>query len=69
MKREIKKLLKDIDEDRKQGRIISLHNCGVRDSLWLKLFGTGGCSHYPYLSDKDKIQDLKDYLEGGTNNV
>ena len=50
--------LKQILKDRQKGYVMSHHHAMLVQSQWLKLFGTGGCSHYPYTSEGDMVKDL-----------
>ena len=59
MKAKIKRLLKAIDTDRARGLVPTDHDIAMAQAYWLKLFGSGGCSHYPYLTWSDMVKDLR----------
>ena len=55
-KKDVRKLLREIKKD---GYIIHLARI---QSAWIDLFGTPGCSHYPYTTLKDQLEDLEEYV-------
>ena len=58
----MRKLLYQILKDRKAGLIMSQHQAMMVQGTWLKLFGTGGCDCYPYVSEIDMLNDLLEYF-------
>ena len=58
----MRKLLYQILKDRDNGLIMSTHQIAMVQGTWLKLFGTGGCDCYPYISEADMINDLLEHF-------
>ena len=42
---------------------MSQHQAMMVQGTWLKLFGTGGCDCYPYVSEIDMLNDLLEYFD------
>ncbi len=60
MKSKIKKILDSIARDREKGLVPLDHDIAMVQVHWLKIFGSPGISHYPYLNLNDMISDLKE---------
>jgi len=54
----MKKLLKQVVVDRKEGLVLDQHQIMMIKSDWLRLYGTGGCDHYPYINEQEMTNDL-----------
>ena len=63
MKAKIKRLLKSIARDRSLGLAISHQNSVQVQGIWLGLYGTYGCSHYPYTTMQSMVDDLEEYIK------
>lgn len=59
----MKPILRQIIKDRKKGYVMSHHHAMMVQSQWLKLYGTGGCDCYPYMSERDIVKDLMEYYK------
>ena len=58
----MKAFLRQVLSDRGRGLVLSHHQAMRIQSEWLKLFGTGGCDSYIYISESDMLKDLlKEY--------
>ncbi len=57
----MRKLLKAIKENRKNGYVMTHREAMMVQSDWLRLFGCGGCDCYPYTTEFDMASDLMDH--------
>jgi len=63
MKAKIRRLLKSITEDKSKGLVISHRDSVQLQGIWLQLFGVGGCSHYPYVTQQSMVEDLEEVFK------
>ena len=63
MKQQVKQLIQEIKVDRKKRLILSDKHLIQIQGMWLEMFGTGGCDHYPYLTIYDQLTDLAEHYK------